>query len=1045
MQQTRFKLAVISLLTFTSILVSSLMAQLSTGKIEGIVRDKDTGQPLSGAQVQIEGTRLGNITNADGYYFILNIPPGQRSLIFTFTGYQKTTVENQLILAGQTTTVNALLSSTVVQLEGITVEGETERMVPRDNTVSKSRLTPEQLSEIPATVLEDLLVQQAGVVSGGDGALARGVRIRGGRPGQEGMIVDGVMVRNYTARTVRTDDGALTAETSAQGQDSTPLEFSADAVEEVDIITGGFQAEYGNAQAGIINIVTKEGGERLRGGVRFTTDEINPRTGDYGYNQLRTDIGGPVKVVPNLYFHASGEIQGQADRTPTHADEGFRGVNQHFVDYLNDAVANDPVLGLRNPAYTLDMFKAGHEFYASRTDQNMSLYSPANPVRLPGNWGDRTLVTGKLTYTPFPGLKLIASDQWSRNQYAYPSGPAGNGNYFQTGIITREDTPVWEAAWGLSPFFRNDPERTELYLAQSHARRVRANNLLFGGDWDFLRGATKSGVVQFRYTRFRTNEIASSMQAADWKRESSFLGWSVHDVRFEAERYPNREIQQTREEVETWYADGNFENHTGEPYQTPFLLGQYEVYNLQYRYSREWQNNYKADVDMQLNRFNRAKLGVQISNFDNDLFRVRQHTTKRNELNEFHYQPKIYAIYAQNRTDLGDFVFDYGLRWDQFQPVDNWGITQSDPYGQNVSPQTFTELSPRFDVAFPVTDKSQVRFSYGAFTQLPSFNALFNYQEFGGSSNPGGLGYSRTDAFETGVSYLLNNDMVLDLVSYYRDVDGDVATRAYFIDYYQWQREQRIRTWSSGYVNRDNGNVKGFDLSLRKRFSNNFSYNLIYTMQFVRTTGNSESGGSTGYNSSSNEIYLPPDELRPATGDRTHKFTGQLNYRFPESFKAGTWFNPLLRDLSIYSVYQLQSGQSGSSAPGVPAAYRGRWFTNLDLRVNKSFHIGGSRRVEVFAEVFNALNRRDKTAYPRDFRLEDYIHVTGGVDLRWDQINASDLQRRMRFNADFNGDGILTSEEAGMGALANAVMMDTMDKRDWGFARQVRTGIDFKF
>ncbi|OGG00545.1 MAG: hypothetical protein A3F83_11265 [Candidatus Glassbacteria bacterium RIFCSPLOWO2_12_FULL_58_11] len=71
--------------------------------------------------------------------------------------------------------------------------------------------------------------------------------------------------------------------------------------------------------------------------------------------------------------------------------------------------------------------------------------------------------------------------------------------------------------------------------------------------------------------------------------------------------------------------------------------------------------------------------------------------------------------------------------------------------------------------------------------------------------------------------------------------------------------------------------------------------------------------------------------------------------------------------------------------------------------------------------------------------------MTGGVDLRWDQINASDLQRRMRFNADFNGDGILTSEEAGMGALANAVMMDTMDKRDWGFARQVRTGIDFKF
>ena len=94
-------------------------AQLNTGKVEGTVRDKDTGAPLAGAQVTIEGTRLGNVTNADGYYFILNIPPGNKSVTFTYTGYQKTTISNLLILAGQTLTVDGNLSGTVVELGGI--------------------------------------------------------------------------------------------------------------------------------------------------------------------------------------------------------------------------------------------------------------------------------------------------------------------------------------------------------------------------------------------------------------------------------------------------------------------------------------------------------------------------------------------------------------------------------------------------------------------------------------------------------------------------------------------------------------------------------------------------------------------------------------------------------------------------------------------------------------------------------------------------------------------------------------------------------------
>ena len=438
---------------------------------------------------------------------------------------------------------------------------------------------------------------------------------------------------------------------------------------------------------------------------------------------------------------------------------------------------------------------------------------------------------------------------------------------------------------------------------------------------------------------------------------------------------------------------------------------------------------------------------MQISDFDNNAFRIRQHASKRNELNEFGYHPKLYAIYMQNRTDLGDFVFDYGLRWDQFQPVDNWGIKQGDPYGEDTHPNTFTELSPRFDVAFPVTDKSQLRFSYGVFTQIPSFNVMFSYVEYGGNPNPGDLGYSRTDAFETGLSYLLSDDMVLDVVAYYRDIDGEVASKTFFRDYYQWHQEQRIRQWQSGYSNRDNGNIKGFDLKVQRRFSNNFSYNMRYTLQFARTTGNSElSGGWYGnYDPSSNELFIPPDELRPSSGDQAHQFAGQINYVFPSDFQQGTVINKILRDSRIFAVYQLQSGTpSGSTAAG-QNFYRGRWFSNLDLRFSKEIRLNRSRSFSLFAEVFNALNRKNKARYPKGIELEPYLHgITGGVDLEWDNLAESDFNR-VRFNSDFNGDGVLTVEEAGMGQIAYEVMMDTMDKRAWGIARQIRFGVDISF
>ena len=1032
---------------FFVLCAQALFAQLNTGKIEGVVRDSDTGVPLAGAQVTVEGTRLGNVTNEDGYYFILNVPPGSRGITFVYTGYQKTTVSNVLVLAGQTMTVDGSLSSTIIQIDGIVIEGESDILMPRDNTATKQRMTAEQLNSSPATKLEDLMILEAGVQTGGEGGRNRGMRIRGGRIGEEGMVVDGVLVRNFVANPYRDGQGWIfEQEVGSRGEDTTPLEFSAGSVEEVDIITGGFQAEFGNAQSGIINIVTKEGTDKYRGNVRFTTDEVNDRTADYGYNQLQVSVGGPIPGVPNLFFHGSGEIQGVADQFATHASEGFRGVNQTFIDRLNEAVRNDPVFGEQNPAFSLDMFENGYASWAAlEGEENTGVFSPGNPVRQPNNWQDRTLSSFKLTFSPINTLKIIGSHNFSRNQRAWNDA----ASYFNTGIATVEDLP--NRAWATG--------ETEVYVPQGIARRTKSHNMLFGFDWDFLRNSKQNATLHFRFTDFRNTDVNNSSLLTNWVREdNTFMSWSLHDIPFEIESYPNRELPTDKDLQHQLFPDGETNWMKEWPYHTPFgMVVEHEYYYLSYHYTREKQNTYKADLDFQFNKQNRAKAGFQLTNFENRQFRIGNSSRTRTR-NEFNYEPQIFAVYAQNRTDLGDFVFDYGLRYDSFKPKDNWGFRYGDTFGDVYDPKNTSSWSPRFDVGFPVTDRAQMRFSYGVFTQIPGMTFIYN------SGNYGDLEYSRTDAFEAGVSYLASDDIVLDVVGYYRDIDGNVSRKSFFREYYNESENRLVRTFTSGYGNGDSGNIKGLDISLDKRFSNNFSFSSSYTLQFSRTTGSQpdaeRSSSTTFLDATTNETFVPPDELLPMDGDRTHVWTSTVNYMIPDDFRSGTLANTILKNTNIYAIFALKSGEpiGGdtshnyvtdadmrylSSYSNYLNVYRGRWYTNLDLRINKRFNLGSSRTLSVFSEIFNVLNHKNPQPYPSGYSYDSYLYVTGGEDLAWSE-GLSEYNRSL-FKCDFNEDGVLSVEEAAKGAIAQSFMSSTMNKKRWGLARQVRFGVEFTY
>lgn len=1051
------------------IIVSNLSAQINTSKIEGVVRDSDTGQPLAGAQVVVEGTRLGNVSNKDGYYFILNVLPGRRDITFTYTGYQKTTVANQLLLAGQTSTIDANLSSTVVELEGIIVEGEKDFLMLRDNTMTKQRMTAESISATPASTLEDMMLLEAGVQSGGPEAMGRGFRIRGGRLGEELMVIDGVQVRNHSADPALHGVGyAWEQEFGSRSEDTSPLEVSASAVEEVDIFTGGFQAEYGNAQSGIVNIVTKEGGTSFRGRIRVTTDQQNPRTSDYGYNQTQLAFGGPIPYVANLRFQLSGEIQGLADRRPTHADEGFRGINQDFVNRLNAAVRNDDVMGAKEiqPVFTLEEFQAGREYYASKTGKRASLWMPDNPVRMKGNWKDRSLTTAKVTYYPVPRLKLLASHNYSRVQYSYPWGDQGDDNELVDGVVTEQTLPsrTWSAEKG-------DKQVDGVWTAvlpQALGRRVRTSNFLSGVDWDFYHSSERSASLQFRYSRFWTQEISNATLMDNYLHDNTFMGWTPHDARFLLDIMPNWNWPEfDSPDAKLLYPNGMSSSERDWLYEGPFAqVRAPSLYYASHRYNTENQDNFKVDIDFQWNRHNRAKMGVQATMFNNEIFELRPWRLRVDLDNRFAYSPRMYGAYIQNRTDLGDFVFDYGLRFDHFQPKDNWGFRNGDQYGEVYHPKNISSWSPRFNVAFPATERSQLRFSYGVFSQLPSLALIFS------GNNYGDLEYSRTSAFEAGLTNIVGDNTVIDIVTFYRDVDGNVALKEFFRDYYRWNTERRVRDYFTGFTNRDNGNIKGMDLSLKRRFSNNFAFNVMYTLQFSRTTGsqyNTSSNLNRFLDASTGETFRPPDDIRPADFDKTHTFTFNMNYLFPEDFRQGTIEGMLLKNIRIYPLFTIHSGppaydfvgtqnlgalnaaedvkwltrRNGKPIGGINY-FRTRWTYNLDLRVSKKLRLDGSRSLRIYGEVFNALNNKLPTPYPSGYNYESaHRNLTGGEVLTWSD-DLPDAQK-YNFNSDFNQDGVLDKMELAKGAVANGVMMSTLDKTAYGFARQIRMGVEFDF
>ncbi|TVQ09325.1 MAG: TonB-dependent receptor [Balneolaceae bacterium] len=245
----------------------------STGKLTGRVIEESTGEPLIGVNVTIVGTQQGAMTDTDGYYVILNIRPGTYELRASYLGFQTQLVQNVRISIGQTTTIDFSLTEMVITGAEAVVIAE-RPIIRRDLTSSSVSVSAREIALLPVENFNDIVNLQAGVVNG---------HFRGGRIGEVAYLVDGIPINDSF-------------------DNSFAYQVENNSIQEVEVISGTFNAEYGQAQSGVVNIVTKDGGSTLEGSfAAYSGDYMTLKTGDF------QNIGS---ISPTHVYDFQGTLSG---------------------------------------------------------------------------------------------------------------------------------------------------------------------------------------------------------------------------------------------------------------------------------------------------------------------------------------------------------------------------------------------------------------------------------------------------------------------------------------------------------------------------------------------------------------------------------------------------------------------------------------------------------------------------------------------------------------------------------------------------------------
>lgn len=875
------------------LLLCDVDAQVSAGKLTGKVIDAETKEPLIGISVVISGTSMGATTSIEGSYTMINIPPGSYDVNARSVGYRGQVVSKVVIVSGITKEINFALASSSIEVSEVMVVAERVFFEAKATNTVKV-LDAEAINALPVRGVAQALGTQAGVVMAeGSGGVAGNpvLNVRGGRGGEVLYIVDGVVQNDIVTGTNYAQVGQ-------------------DAVAQASFQIGGFEAKYGQANSGVMNIATRTGGIQYTFGGEAVSSSF---TDSYGYRLFNLSASGPI--IPNLKGHSffiNAERGLFADEEPVAIP----------LEFNSDTVFSRKTLPNNDGSVLRVTANTKHELGGST-------------LTLKANYNTRDSRTFIQTYEKWNSEHnpIVTSDNLSLSgQWSLPLGAAMAMNltagykstYRVSGDGVFRDRPLLE--WGDTTYNKGLRSTTgQLVMGQAvnvdnvgiFYRNGRLNNAYTKMDnkvmsLDFqLSGQVQKHLVEagasFELNTLRYYTIAPLTIARDYQR--------------------GKPLVQVYRDLRPYYFGYNLFG------QNKTASGASEVVDtagntqkvgpkMPFRASAYMQDSYELE-DLVI------KFGLRFDYFDSKADILKDPTLP-------------YAFGNPTTFDDADFV-------------------KSDPE---------VYFSPRIGFAFPVTPVTKFHAQFGVFIQMPRLLDLYTtpfYMEGLASDqnlgiNTGHLVSEKTTQYELGFMQVLgDNQAGLNITAFYKNTKDLVNSATTF-----FQRSpggQTLRYY--GPTNSDFGTVRGLALTLDVARTSYISMAINYTYEKAEGTGSSTTSSYVAtFRNDGGEV---PKVIAPLDFDQRH--TGSINVGFATrkgelgwlentsvnllaTFNSGRPYTPLV--LQNVMVSQTNYGETKGY---VNSAYGPGSFL-VNLRIERVFQLGPVRVAPYLwvENVFNVIN-----------------------------------------------------------------------------------------
>lgn len=864
-------------------LLASVPASAQSGKITGVVTDVE-GVGMVGVNVVITGTTRGSSTDEDGRFFILNVEPGTYSLRASFIGFRAVTQSEVIVNINKTTTIDFTLEESTAEGDELLVIAERPD-VEVDQTATLEIIRPEDVEQIAGiTDLSDVLGLQAEVNDG---------HFRGGRSNEELYVLAGMGIVNPLN----------------SSRSFTPM---LSAVEEVEVITSGFAAEYGNAMSGVINISTKEGGDSWS-----SRAEIRTRAPSYKH------FGGSVfDPANNPYIRLMNNLEWWEAPDPENDDKPrWQGaIGRGFGSRV------DPEEGAQ---LAYDLWKRTHRDvgyeYDNRWDAliDFTLGGPISETSrlfvatqinrvwpmLPTPEADRQMqVMGNLVMKPGPGMKLKLNAMYGntyQQEFSYSSG--GFYRWVYDRVIGANKVLDQSAGVG---------------LVYSH---VLSDRTYYELTVNGMRTKLTEGVDVIDPERFRDDITDGSV----WERlywEDGFRTGVMDDDFFDEESW-------------TYSAVG-------------FLTSQVS-------------NNHEIKVGIQGNLYD-----INVEN------RLNHSSRSSAVQEFFQARPYEGAVYFQDKMEFRGMITNVGLRLDFYDQNVQYYTDTFSPFRDPSNPALINErdaatedtpivarLQPRLGFSFPINERAVFHLNYGNYLKRPGLESLIGsrttlFNENLGTVEPRRLGNpllkpEETKSYDVGLVLGIARGFTLDVSGYYKDVKN-LIQRVVYIDSNDNLYE------SLG--NRDYANIRGFSLRLNKR-RGFISGSARYHFSVATGKNSTPTGRSPIIDETNEQTQAPSPRDILLNFDRRHALVLIAGVNLPQDWGPRIAGGYPLGRLRINFLHDSRSGR-----PYTPSELLGDnfaklntertpWEHNTDLKVTKTVGAGFTE-LDVFVEVFNLFNAR---------------------------------------------------------------------------------------